>query len=140
MTENARDTENMENTPGGEAAINPRQERLIEALLAGNSIIASAKIAGCNEKTARRWLKQNDVQAAYRTAQRVVFNEALSCLMIDIGDARAVLCAIMRDTEAPESSRVRAAQIILEQAIASYRTGELEERLCELEAARTVVP
>jgi len=81
----------------------PKQDTFIQTLLAGNSIVASAKIAGCNEKTAHAWLKLPAIQKAYRDAQRVVFDEALSGLMLDVGEARATLISIMKDNEATPS-------------------------------------
>lgn len=112
----------------------PKQDTFIQALLAGNSIVASAKIAGCNEKTAHAWLKLSSVKSAYREAQHVVFDDALSGLMLDVGEARATLVSIMKDTDATPSVRVRAAQIVLEQAIEMHKVSELEAKLAELEA------
>ena len=112
----------------------PKQDVFIQALLAGNSIVTAAKIAGCNEKTAHAWLKLPHVQDAYRTAQRTVFDESLSHLMTDVQDACATLKTIMKDSEVSASVRVRAAQIILEQAIEIHKVSELEAKIAELEA------
>jgi hypothetical protein len=112
----------------------PKQDTFIQAQLAGNSIVASAKIAGCNEKTAHAWLKLPSVQKAYRDAQHVLFNEALAGLMLDVGEARATLLAIMKDSEATPSVRVRAAQILLEQSIQIHKCSEIEAKLTELES------
>ncbi|MBO0778996.1 MAG: hypothetical protein J2P37_09245 [Ktedonobacteraceae bacterium] len=114
--------------------LSPKQSKLIAALLAGHPIIAAAQIAGCNEKTAHLWLKLPHVQQAYKEAQSAVFDEAINLLITDIGEARATLRDIMKDTEAPAATRTRAAQILLEQAIALRETSELKERVTLLEA------
>lgn len=111
----------------------PKQDTFIQSLLAGNSIVTSAKAVGIAEKTAHLWLKLPSVQKAYRDAQHHVFDEALTGLMLDVGEARATLVAIMKDDEATPSVRVRAAQIILERAIEIHKVSELEEKIAELE-------
>jgi hypothetical protein len=57
-----------------------------------------------------------------KEAQQAIFEEALNALMQDLGEARETLRAILKDAEAPASTRVRAAQIILEQAIALHKS------------------
>jgi phage terminase small subunit len=99
----------------------PKQDTFIQARLAGNSIVASAKIAGVAEKTAHAWLKLPHVQTAYRDAQRQVFSEALSQLMLDADEARSTLKDVMKDPLTPPGVRVRAAQIILEQSVSIHK-------------------
>jgi phage terminase small subunit len=111
-----------------------KQDVFIQAMLAGNTIVTSAQIAGCNEKTAHAWLKLPCVQTAYTEAKRQVFNEALSQLMLDTGEARTTLKAIMKDETVQPGARVRAAQILLEQSISIYKHEEIEARLADLEA------
>lgn len=113
--------------------LSAKQSKFLAALLAGNTIITSAQVAGCNEKTAHAWLKLPHVKQAYKDAQQAVFDEAVNSLITDIGDARATLKVIMTDSEAPAATRVRAAQILLEQAIELHKMSELEARLAELE-------
>ena len=111
----------------------PKQDKLIAALLAGNTIVEAATIAGCNETTAHAWLKLPSVQEAYTEAKHHVFDEALSQLMLDTGEARTTLKAMMKDASVPPNTRVRAAQIILEQAIDIHKVSELEQKIAKLE-------
>ncbi len=113
--------------------VSPKQQKLIAALLAGQTIQNAASTAGCNEATAHAWLKLEHVRQAYNNAKRALFDEALSGLMLDVSEARATLRDIMKDAGAPHSSRVRAAQILLEQAIESHKMSELEAKIAELE-------
>lgn len=112
--------------------LTPKQEQLIEALLAGHNITVAAKVSSIGDKTARRWLKQEAFQAAYKSAQKALFNQALTGLMLKVDKAIETLERNMRSEEAPASTQVRAAQIILEQAVSSFRMSELEQRVEEL--------
>lgn len=60
MTENASPDNNL----------TPKQERLIEALLTGQTIIAASKAVGIAEKTAHIWLKLPHVARAYQEARQ----------------------------------------------------------------------
>ncbi len=129
MTGNDQITENSELTP--------KQDTLITALLTPLSIVASAKAAGVSEKTARRWLKLPHFQQAYKAAQGVMFNQALQGLMLKVDKAITTLDRNMSATDSdipvPASVQVRAAQIVLEQAMTIYKTNELEQKVAELE-------
>jgi len=116
-----------------EAKLTPKQETLITALLTPLSITASAKVAGISEPTARRWLKLPHFQAAYKKAQKALFDQALTGLMLKVDKAIETLDRNMSGEDTPASTQVRAAQIVLEQAITVYKTAELEEKLKELE-------
>lgn len=116
-----------------EAKTTPKQDAFIQALLAGNTIVTAASVAGCNEKTAHQWLKLPHVQTAYREAQHQLFDESILHIMSDIDEARTTLKAIMKDENASPSVRVRAAQIILEQAIEAHKVTVLETKIAELE-------
>jgi phage terminase small subunit len=114
-------------------ALSVKQEQLIAALLAGANIQVAASTAGVNEKTADRWLKLPHVQQALKDAQRALFDESLNSLMLGASEAVNTLTALMKDSEVPPGNRIRAAQIVLEQAIELHKMSELEARLAELE-------
>jgi hypothetical protein len=120
--------------PTEETALTVKQEQFITSLLAGNSIQVAARAASVNEKTADRWLKLSHVQKALRDAQRAIFEAAVFCIISDVSEARATLRGIMTNTEVPATTRVRAAQILLEQAIALRKANEMEARIAALEA------
>lgn len=120
-------------TATAEPALTPKQGKLIEALLTPLSITAAARAAGIGEATARRWLKLPHFQAAYQAAQKQLFNQALTGLMQKVDRAIETLDRNMTGEDVPASTQVRAAQIVLEQAIAVHKMGELEEKYRELE-------
>ena len=117
---------------GVSGELSPKNETFIEALLAGHTIQTAAKAAGIGERTAQRWHKQPHIVAAYKAAQKRLFEQALTGLMLKAEKAIETLDGAMTDAET-YSVRVRAAQILLENAIAIYRSDELEARLTELE-------
>lgn len=113
--------------------LTPNQDMLIALLLAGVSIPGAAKEIGVAEKTVRRWLQLAHFQRAYKDAQRSLFEENLSGLKTGIGDAVSILKNIAKDTEIPASTRVRAVQIWLEQAIGLDKLEVLQSRVEQLE-------
>lgn len=116
-----------------ETSLTARQETFITALLSAPSIIEATRIAGIGEKTGRRWLQLPHVQAAYQAAQREVFDSSLTTLKLAVHDAVSTLSKLMKDEETPATSRIRAAQIILEQSIELHKMSELEQKIAELE-------
>jgi hypothetical protein len=76
-------------------------------------------------------LQQPDFQEQYRAAKSQVVAAAIGRLQQVTGEAVSTLRQIMLDKEAPASSRVTAARVILEQAI---KTVEIEDVLTRLEA------
>lgn len=113
--------------------LTPKQTLLIEALLAGHNITLAAKVSGVADKTARRWLKLPHFQTAYKAAQHSLFDQALSGLLLKVEEAIETISRNMTGEEVPASVQVRAAQIILEQAITIYKASELEAKIAELE-------
>src|SRR6266567_918456 len=107
-----------------EGKLTPKQDTLIALLLAGVNIVAAAQQVGIAQATAHRWLKLAHFQAAYKTAQRALFDQALTGLMNKVDKAIVTLDRNMdADINTPASTQVRAAQIVLEQAIGVYKIG-----------------
>jgi len=113
--------------------LTPKQEALIVLLCSGIHIVTAAKNIGIAEKTAHRWLKLPHFQQVYRAAQQSLFNEALQGLQGKIRKAIDTLDRNMDSEDAPASTQVRAAQIVLEQSIAIYKLSELEDKMAALE-------
>ena len=113
--------------------LTPKQDKLIAALLAGNSIVVAAKVAGTSEKAAHIWLKLAHVQMAYNAAKRTLFDESLSLLMFNVDDAIKGSKGIAKDTEVSANVRLRAYQIWLEQAVSLHKMSELEQKIEQLE-------
>jgi len=109
-----------------------RQERAIVALLAEPSIEAAAKTAEVSDVTIWRWMKQPEFRSKLRDARRAVVEGAIGRLQAAATEAvdtlrRSLTCGI-------PSVEVRAATVILDQAIRAVELFDLAERVEHLEA------
>ncbi len=122
-------TEPQEQTP-----LTARQEAFIAALLTSPSVLAASKKAKIGEATAYRWLKEPHIQEAYQAAQQEVYQEGISALKGAARLAVNTLVSCLQCEETPVHVKVRAADIVLKQAIELHSIQELEARIAELEA------
>lgn len=113
--------------------LTPKQETVIQALIAGHTIQTAALAAHVAERTAQRWLKLPHFKAAYKAAQKQVFDMAMSKLALKVEKAIDRLDFHLDELTTPAAIQVRAAQILLERAENHIQTQELEKRLSELE-------
>ena len=109
-----------------------RQERAIVALLAEPSIEAAAKTAEVSDVTIWRWMKQPEFRAKLRDARRAVVEGAVGHLQQAAVEAvqalrRALTCG-------QPSTEVKAATVILDQAIRAVELFDLADRVEHLEA------
>lgn len=114
--------------------LSAKQYKLIELLVSGHSIVASAKIAGVCERTAHNWLAQPAFQQAYRKAKQSIFDEKLEEIKDGIHIALEALKRNMTE-DTRGYVQVQAASKWLDVAIELYKAQELEERIKELEEA-----
>jgi hypothetical protein len=108
------------------------KEKAIAAVLSKSTIKEAAKQAGVNEVTLWRWLQDEDFAKAYRTARRQVVERAVSELQGACGEAVETLKRNLHCEQA--AVEIRAAQIILEQAVKGVELMDLQERVERLEA------
>ncbi len=120
---------------GSSEKLTAKQETMIAALVAGHTIQTAAKAANVSERQAHRWLLLPHFQSAYKAAQKAVFNQALQGLMLRVDKAIEALDKHMSHEDTPPGSQIRAAQIILEQAISVHKTNELEAEIEALKQA-----
>jgi hypothetical protein len=123
---------------GHGAKFGRKQEEAIAALLTHRSVEEAARGAGIGTKTLLRWLKVPEFQNAYREARREAFGQAVARLQQASSAAVSTLLKIMVDTNVPASSRVRAADCVLEHTAKAIELEDLEARVSELE--HTSVP
>ena len=115
--------------------LSPKQEKALASLLALGEVKAAAKDAKCGETTLWRWLKDETFAQAYRDGRRKVLEASASRLTADSAAASKVLLQIAEDEKAPASARVAAARAIIESAVKTVETLDLEPRLKEIERA-----
>ena len=66
--------------------LSPSQIRALEALLAGDTVTATAKHAGVSRETVHRWWREDfEFQAAYNRARRELL-ETMQCRLLALAD------------------------------------------------------
>ena len=80
-------------------------------------------------------MKEPEFEVSYRRARRAAFGQCISRLQQASTAAVSTLLRIMVDPNAPPSTRVRAADSVLDHAAKSIELEDLETRLSELERA-----
>ena len=122
---------------GHGAKFGHKKEQAIAALLAHRNVDAAAHAIGVSVTTLLRWVKDPEFQAAYQEARRTVFAQALERLEDASGAAATTVLKLMVDPNAPASTRLRAAEIVLEQGARISEMADIKDRLLKLERATT---
>jgi transposase-like protein len=118
---------------GHGAKFGRKKEEAILALLSHRSIEEAARAIGVAEKTLRRWMREPDFDAAYRAAKRATFGQGIARLHHLSGAAVSTLGKVMLDPTTPPSTKVRAADSILNHTIKAIEEEEIEARVAILE-------
>lgn len=119
------------------ADLTEKQRRAIVALLETKSVAEASSRCGIGARTIERWKTEADFRAEYIEASRRCLDDAVGRLRVAGSEAVDTLQAALSD--ASTHVRVRAAQIILDNAI-KVETDDLARRLEALEAAQAGGP
>jgi transposase-like protein len=120
---------------GHGAKFGRKKEEAIAALLSQRNIEEAARAIGVVPNTLLRWMKLPEFQVAYREARRAAYGQSIARMQQASGAAVSTLLKIMVDQTAPASTRVRAADSILDHAAKAIEIEDLEVRVSELERA-----
>ena len=112
-----------------------KKEEAIAALLTQRNVEEAAKTAGIAPQTLLRWLKLPDFQTEYRDARRAAFGQSIARLQQGSTAAVTVLLKVMVDPATPPSTKVRAADSILDHAAKAIEIEDIEVRVADLERA-----
>ena len=112
-----------------------KKEEAIAALLSQPNLEAAARATGIGTTTLIRWQKDPEFDAAYRAARRAAFGQSIARLQQASGAAVTTLLKVMVDSATPASTKVRAADSVLDHSAKSIEIEEIEERLAALEQA-----
>ena len=112
-----------------------KKEEAIAALLTQRNFEEAARAVGIGAQTMLRWLKVPEFQKAYRDARRDAFSQSIARLQQASGAAVSTLLNVMVDPATPASSRIRAADSILDHAAKAIELEDIEVRVSELERA-----
>jgi hypothetical protein len=113
-------------------ALNPRQSKALEALLAESSIGKAAVASEVPERTLRHWLRDDPAfTAAYREARRESVRQSVARLQQASGAAVTVLLSLMANKNTAAPVRLAAAVKVLEM---SHKAVELDDVIARIEA------
>jgi hypothetical protein len=112
-----------------------KKEEAIVALLTHRNIEEAAKAIGIAANTLFNWLKVPEFQTAYREARRAAFAQSIARLQQASSIAVSVLVKTMVDPTAPHSTRVRAADSVLDHAKKAIEIEDIDVRVTALEQA-----
>jgi transposase-like protein len=111
---------------GHGARFDQKMEQAVVALLSHRSIEEAAREIGVTANTLLRWMREPEFKTACREARRTVFSHAIGRLQDAAGAAATTLLKIMLDTNVPPATRLRAAEVVLEQATKAGEMAMLE--------------
>jgi hypothetical protein len=120
---------------GHGAKFGHKVEQAIAALLSHRSVEEAARAVGISANTLLRWLKEPEFDVACREARRTAFSQSIARLQDASGAAVTTVLKIMLDTNAPAGTRLRAAEVVLEQTTRAIEMEDIEARVAELERA-----
>ena len=110
-----------------------KKEEAIAALLTQRNIEEAARVAGLGVRTLMRWLKIPEFDVAFREARRAAFGQSIARLQQASSAAVSTLLKVMIDPNSPASSRVRAADRVLDHAAKAIEIEDIGVRLAALE-------
>ena len=110
-----------------------KMEQAIAALLSYRSVEEAARAVSISANTLLRWMKEPEFEAACRVARRTVFSQAIGRLQDAAGAAATTVLKIMVDPNVPSGTRLRAAEVVLEQAAKAGEMEGIEDRVATLE-------
>jgi transposase-like protein len=115
-----------------------KKEAAIEALLTERNVEEAARSIDIGTQTLRRWMKIPEFEDAYIEARRAAVAQSNARVQQASSAAVTTLLKIMVDGNAPASTRVRAADSVLDHAKQAIEIDDIQARLNALE--QTVKP
>jgi hypothetical protein len=112
-----------------------KKEDAVVALLTHRTIEEAARSIGINFKTLLRWQEEPEFKTAYLEARRAAYTQAIARMQQATGTAVSVLLKVMIDPATPASTRVRAADSVLDHSAKAIELEDIEVRVSELENA-----
>jgi len=120
---------------GSRGKLGRKQEEAILALLTQRSVDEAARIAKVVPRTLYRWMKDPDFNAAYREAKRAAFSQSIARLHQMSSAAVSTLGKVIVDANTPASTKVRAADSILNHTTKAIEIEDIAARVAALEEA-----
>ena len=112
-----------------------KKEEAIVALLTQRNIDEAARAIEVATNTLLKWMKLPEFQAAYREARRAAHGQSIARLQQATSAAVSTLLKVMVDASTPASTKVRAADSVLNHSAKAIEIEDIEARVSELERA-----
>jgi len=113
----------------------PKQETALLAMLTARNVEEAARTAGVPTRSLHRWLTEPMFANAYREARRMAYAQAITRLQQMSSAAVTILGKVLVDPNTPPSTKVRAADSVLNHAAKAIEIEDIEVRVASLEAA-----
>jgi hypothetical protein len=120
---------------GHGAKFSRKMEEAVAALLTQRNQEEAARAVGIGTATLLRWQKEPEFQAAYRAARRAAHAQSVARLQQATSAAVTTLLKVMVDPSTPPSTKVRAADSVLDHSAKAIEIEDIEARVSELERA-----
>jgi hypothetical protein len=118
---------------GHGAKFGRKKEAAIAALLTARNTEEAARSVGIGPATLRRWQEDPEFDAAYREAQRLSYRQSIGRMHQACSAAVSILHKVMVDPSTPASTKVRAADSVLNHTAKALEIQDLDARLTALE-------
>ena len=118
---------------GHGAKFGRKMEAAVAALLTHRNTEEAAKAIGVAPKTLVRWQQIPEFQAALRKARKDAYGNCIGRLQQGSSAAVSTLLKVMLDPSTPASTKVRAAESVLNHSEKAIELEDIEARLAELE-------
>src|SRR5215475_11946751 len=112
-----------------------KKEEAIAALLTQRNMEEAARAVGIGINTLLRWTKEPDFDQAYREARRAAVRQSIARLQQASSAAVTTLLKVMVEPGTPPSTKVRAADSILDHSAKAIELEDIEALVAELEGA-----
>jgi hypothetical protein len=120
---------------GHGAKFSRKMEEAVAALLTQRNQEEAARAVGIGTATLLRWQKEPEFQAAYRAARRAAHAQSVARLQQATSAAVSTLLKVMVDPSTPPSTKVRAADSVLDHSAKAIEIDDIEARVSDLERA-----
>ena len=110
-------------------------EEAVAAMLTQRNVEEAARSVGISTATLMRWQKEPELQQAYRAARRAAHGQSIARLQQATSAAVSTLLKVMVDASTPASTKVRAADSVLDHSAKAIEIEDIEARVSELERA-----
>ena len=120
---------------GHGAKFSRKMEEAVAALLTQRNQEEAARAVGIGMATLLRWQKEPEFQAAYRAARRAAHAQSVARLQQATSAAVSTLLKVMVDPSTPPSTKVRAADSVLDHSAKAIEIEDIEARVSDLERA-----